>query len=31
MNNQFEKNAIGGTGRTYGEVERCIQAFGGET
>jgi len=31
LSDQIEKNAMGGTCRTYGGEERWIQGFGGET
>ena len=31
LGDQMKKNGMGGTCNTYGEEERCIQDFGGET
>ena len=31
FSDQIKKNEIGGACSAYGEEERCIQSFGGET
>jgi len=31
LGDQIEKNEMGGAGSKYGEEERCILGFGGET